>query len=282
MTFKHDFHFLSAEHQLEYLLTLLRLNNQLILDFCDRYGVVKSLKLNKMSYENKRSDFYHFCLVKSCKTLHAAECLVANFLQEDSQTVLRTAYEGYLHMSYVRNVPESLNQFLDFKLGLVSGHYLHPKNGKGKPQRNKVFNPVTKETFNYGISVRQLAFGNLIKEDSLIFDKLYRHLSEHVHINFISSGNYRSKDQNSYTMFDGSVVLQAAFNSVLISLIVLVEYSQFNKDLDEDLKIRIDRLVKPQAEDLIEISKDLIDDGEDINNLHLRLKKVLCDIQNLP
>ncbi|WBL44261.1 DUF5677 domain-containing protein [Algoriphagus halophytocola] len=281
MASKHDFHFLSAEFQLEYLSTLLRQNNQLILDICDQYGEVKVLKFNRKTFENKQSDFYHFCLVKACKSLHAVECLVVNFLQEDSQTVLRTAYEAYLHMAYVRNVPDSLNQFLDFKLGLVSGDYTHPLSGRGKPQRDKVLDPVTKEIFNYGISVRQLALGNRIKEDSFIFDKLYRHLSEHVHINFISSGNYRSKDQMSYTMFDGSKVLQAAFNSIFISLFILVEYSMFNKELDKDFKIAIKELVEPQAKNLIEISKDLVDDEEDIKHLYQRLNRILLDVKDL-
>ncbi|UCS92315.1 hypothetical protein KZP23_16625 [Echinicola marina] len=281
MTSKHEFHNLSPENQLEFMLTILRANNQLLLDICDKYGVVKVFKYNRKSFENKQSDFYHFCLVKASKTLHAAECLVANFLQEDSQTVLRTAYEAYLHMSFVRNVPESLNQFLDFKLGLVSGDYMHPLNSKGKPQRNKVCDTNTKEVFNYGITIRQMAFSNLIKEDSLIFDKLYRHLSEHVHINFISSGNYRTKDHNSYTMFDGSAVLQAAFNSVLISLLILVEYSHFNKELETDLINNIIELADPQAKNLIGISADLMDDEEDRKNLEQRLNRVLFDIENL-
>jgi len=281
MASKQDFHKLKAENQLDHLQSILRANNHLISDICDKYGEVKVVKLNRKTFENKRNDFYHFCLVKACKSLHAAECLVGNFLQEDSQTVLRTAYEAYFHMSYVRNVPESLDQFLDFKLGLVSGDYCHPLNGKGKPQRDKVCKVQTKEIFDYGITIRQMAFGNLIEEDSLVFDKLYRHLSEHVHVNFISSGNYRSKDQKSYTMFDGSKVLQAAFNSVLISLFVLVEYPLFNSNMDADFKSKIKETAGLQTEILMGISKDLKEDGEDINNLTLRLARILADLDKL-
>lgn len=281
MASKHDFHNLKAENQLDYLLNILRANNHLVSDICDKYGEVKVVKLNRKTFENKRSDFYHFCLVKACKSLHAAECLVGNFLQEDSQTVLRTAYEAYLHMAYVRNVPESLNQFLDFKLGLITKDYFHPLNGKGKPQRDKVCNMQTNEIFDYGISIRQMAYGNLIEEDSLVFDKLYRHLSEHVHVNFISSGNYRSKDQKSYTMFDGSMVLQAAFNSVLISLLVLVDYSLFDINMDADFKSKIKETAGLQTEILMGISKDLKEDVEDINNLTLRLARILADLDKL-
>lgn len=258
--------------------------NQLMIQFADqndvlekilnKYGVVKFLKSNKKNLDFKLHDFYYFCIAKACKSLNATETLIHNFIQEDSQTVLRTAYECYLNASFARFNPTSIINLIDYKLGLMAGIIQHPTSKKNKQLRNKIIDPITGEDIPYGQSIHYMAHNNGLEEDGPLFNHLYKHLSEHVHVNFMTSGNYRDEEELNYTIYNQSLIFQPAFHGILISVMIISDFLKFTPKVEKKFLSEIHLIIKNGLNYLFKISKLIQDEESQIKAILNRLKKI--------
>ncbi|WP_422006504.1 DUF5677 domain-containing protein [Roseivirga pacifica] len=248
--------------------------NETLEELIEKYGEIKVIKYQKRTMEFKLHDFYHFCLVKACKSLNAAETLISNYIQEDSQTVLRTAYECYLNASFARCNPNSLNELMDFKVSLYTGILTHPISKKGHVQRNQILNPKTGEIAPFGISIYHMASNGPCKEDAELYDSLYKHLSEHVHVHFITSGNYRNMEDLKYTMFKGELLLQPLYQGVLIGLMFLADYLLFNTKIENGILTKSKEVCQMGVDIMLETSDFFEDETDVIRDSIERLKAI--------
>ncbi len=262
------------------LLKQLGILNEVHEQISKKYGVVQVVKFGKGSLEYKLNDFYHFCFVKACKSLNATETLAMNFMQEDSQTILRTAYECYLNASFARNNPNSLDELIDYKIGLSDGVFKHPISKNGKVQRDKIIHPKTGEIIRFGITISHMANNNSILEDGPLFAPLYKHLSEHVHVHFMTSGNYRNKDELRYTMYNFSMLLQPVYHAVLVSLMMITDSLFFIQDMDIKLLNKVKKIISESNKMMLAITKNSTDSDESKSVILNRLVKIENTINN--
>lgn len=100
----------------------------------DLKGEVICLTKNQDDIEFKDlfHDFIYFVLTKSYKSFRASLLLAENFLQEDSQIIIRTIYENYLAIKFVTKSPLEIIHFTYKALGVSTNLISHPvgKNGR--------------------------------------------------------------------------------------------------------------------------------------------------------
>lgn len=143
-------------------------------------------------------DFLFFVLIKSYKSINASLQLADNFFQEDSLILLRSVYENYLSINYVTFSPNEISHFTRRSLGVATKYFTHPKTNKGRIQRNKIIDPKTGAIEDFGLPLKTMVESLSSDSERKLHQTLYPFLCEHVHLNMISSGNYRNSEQKKY------------------------------------------------------------------------------------
>jgi len=174
------------------------LNIESLIDECGEIKVISKPKGTAES-QDYYHDFVYFVLTKSCKTLSASMILTENLYSEDSQILIRSVYENYLSLKHLSKNMDDLYHFLTKTVGLAAGIYTHPISKKGNIQRTKLFDPKTGETSNFGLSISRMAESMDSKNEQIVHKTLYPYLCELTHLNMMSSGNYRNKEETKYT-----------------------------------------------------------------------------------
>ncbi|PNW25758.1 DUF5677 domain-containing protein [Formosa algae] len=166
----------------------------------DKKGKVICLtkEQDKVEFEDIFQDFIYFGLIKSYKSLRASLLLAENFLQEDSQIILRTIYENYLVIKFVNKTPKEVFHFTYKSLGISLDLISHPVSKNGRLQKNKIINPNNGNVENFGLGMNKMAENLESKFEIELHKTFYPYLCEHTHLNMISSGNYRNEENDKY------------------------------------------------------------------------------------
>lgn len=169
----------------------------------DLKGEVICLTKNQDDIEFKDlfHDFIYFVLTKSYKSFRASLLLAENFLQEDSQIIIRTIYENYLAIKFVTKSPLEIIHFTYKALGVSTNLISHPVGKNGRLQKNKIINPANGEIEDFGLPITKMAESLESEHEIALHKSFYSYLSEYIHLNMIASGNYRNKENNKY-IFD--------------------------------------------------------------------------------
>lgn len=138
---------------------------------------------------------------KSYKSFRASLLLAENFLQEDSQIIIRTIYENYLAIKYVSKTPKEVFHFTYKALGVSTNLISHPISKNGRLQKNKIVNPNNGNIEDFGLGISKMSDSLESDYEIELHKSLYPYLCEHTHLNMISSGNYRNKENDKY-IFD--------------------------------------------------------------------------------
>ncbi|MDZ7962823.1 MAG: DUF5677 domain-containing protein [Aulosira sp. DedQUE10] len=192
------------------------------------YGTADAVADDDFSQERIVHDYVFYCFTKACKTLMAVSLLLDNKLPEDAMILLRSVYESYLHIVYVLQNPNRIDDFVQKKIGLYVGRFKHPLSKKGDKKFNQVIDSQTGEISTYGIGMSTLVSGSKYQFDKDVHKVMFPFMSEYTHPNMIASGNYR-EDDIYYSYWQASNTLQSAFFAVYISTLVLGEALAFEK-----------------------------------------------------
>jgi hypothetical protein len=134
------------------------------------------------------NDYLHFCFAKSGRSLEAVAALFHEAFREDSFSLLRTVYENYLHFWYVVRHPETLNSFINAKLGKSTRKLHHPKSGAAR--HLKVVDPNTGQIHDYGRPMSVLAKDGSPRITGQFHELVYEYLCEFTHNHFMAFGGY--------------------------------------------------------------------------------------------
>jgi len=192
------------------------------------YGTADAIAEDDFSQQIVVHDYVFYCFTKACKSLMSVSLLLDNRLPEDAMILLRSVYESYLHIVYVLQNPERIDDFVQKKIGLYTGRLKHPVSKKGNKLANQVIDSETGEILTYGIGMSTLFYGSKYQFDKEVHTVMFPFLSEHTHPNMIASGNYRDDDIY-YSYWQASNTLQSAFFAVYLSTLILSEALTFEK-----------------------------------------------------
>ena len=143
-----------------------------------------------LTLDNTVHDFIFFALTKGARTLDAASSLLSLNRPEDALVLARSAYECYLHASFIAAHRERIDDFVQAKVGAYVGEYLHPRTKRGRPIWQRVVHPPTGESLSHGAAIAELAACGRHPEDLAVHDKFYAFLSEYDHVHMIAIGAY--------------------------------------------------------------------------------------------
>lgn len=158
-------------------------------------------KRDEVEFKDIFHDFINFGIFKSYKSFRASLLLAENFLQEDSQIIIRTIYENYLAIKYVCKTPKEVFHFTYKALGVSTNLISHPTSKNGRLQKNKILNPNSGKIEDFGLGMSKMANSLESEYEIELHKSFYSYLCEHTHLNMISSGNYRNEENDKY-IFD--------------------------------------------------------------------------------
>lgn len=208
------------------------------------YGTADAIAENNFSHQRVVHDYVFYCFTKACKTLMAISLLIDNKLPEDAMILLRSVYESYLHIVYVLNNPNHIDDLVQKKIGLSIGRLKHPISKKGDKKFNQVIDSQTGEISTYGIGMSTLVNGSKYQFDKAVHTVMFPFLSEHTHPNMIASGNYRENDIY-YSYWEASNTLQSAFFAVYVSTLILSEALAFEQLVEaKEIKYQCRKSIK--------------------------------------
>jgi hypothetical protein len=198
--------------------------------FCnivDRYAVAKAIAENRYEDDYVANDFFYYCFTKSTKTLVALNLLISQHLGEDAQILVRSAYENYLAMSFLAANPSRLEDVVDKKVGLHTGHFRHLVTPKRRVDYRKIIDTESGEILPFDLSVAEMASLGRYSEDREVHWPLYGFLSEHCDPHMMASGNYRDRTDHRYSYENKHQVLQAVVYATYVYTLLLAEVCQF-------------------------------------------------------
>jgi hypothetical protein len=158
--------------------------------------------------------FALFCATRAAKTLRAIRLLVDTQAGEDTLTLVRSIYEGYLHCVGVLTMPDLLEEVQRAKSGIDAGTHIHPATRNGRPNYRIALSIATGQRLRSDLSMRALAAGSPHDEDLDIYENLYSYLSEFAHPHilampyFVGPGGFTTKSRD------------LAFESFLLSILM--------------------------------------------------------------
>jgi hypothetical protein len=244
----------------------------------DKKGKVICLtkKQDEVEFKDIFHDFINFGIFKSYKSLRASLLLAENFLQEDSQIIIRTIYENYLVIKYVSKTPQEVFHFTYKALGVSANLISHPISKNGRLQKNKIVNPNNGNIENFGLGMSKMADSLESKFEIELHKSFYPYLCEHTHLNMISSGNYRNKENNKYIFdsIDGyyNPFVYLGYMLTLIIDFLTTEAGISNQNLSKKMFSQNRKIKKELIEFLSEYDKEKSIDGL-VENMINRLKE---------
>ena len=195
--------------------------NKRIVDF-QSIVIVPSKKAIGMPVDeiDIEEDFIYFCFAKFTKTIIAIDNLIEYKLYEDALILLRSCYESFINAKSVVFAPETLEHFVEYKLGLID-------NKKYKKRKfGKIQNIDTEEEVVYIDKIYDIA--KKAKEE-ISYKYLYKYLCEITHCNFITSGYYRDGVVYSYKKEN----MIALYNLLLWS--IYINYKFYNCLIEDEI-----------------------------------------------
>lgn len=165
-------------------------------------------------------DYVYFCVTKSLRSSSAMLELVKMGFREDCMIIARSIYETYLLLSNSLKNPD----FID----VVVFQSLKLSKGIMKPQKdhNMVRDVNSGEIFSHDLRKAKLARNTLHESDGKIHHFIYKFMSEIIHSDFLSSGNYRTIDNKKYVVVTGLKHINELF-FLTYFIYLICEHMQF-------------------------------------------------------
>lgn len=271
----HEFQLLGLESS---LIDNIRVLEKII----NKYGVLKSGKGNEEEDDNNLiSNYLFYCLAKGHRSLRAAHFLAEQGFFEDIFILLRSTYEAYLHMSFIKKNPTQIHRFTTIKMGVLNGQYEHPKNKKtGQDVKYKIVDPETKKEFVIDLTLSKISKHTLYEIDGNIHEGLYSYLSQFSHVNITAMGHYVSFNSKKFLIKSEykDKIFQTIILSLFLSWLLLDVVSSFSNISKKDYKtinkqIKISGLLVNNYVQTFEPTDEIMSNL--IENILLRLNKVL-------
>ncbi|MCK0158230.1 DUF5677 domain-containing protein [Cellulophaga sp. F20128] len=233
-------------------------------------------KQNEVEFKDIFQDFINFGIFKSYKSCSASLLLAENFLKEDSQIIIRTIYENYLAIKYVSKTPQAVFHFTYKDLGVSANLLSHPVSKNGRMEKNKIVNPNTGNIESFGLGVSKMAASLESENEVELHKSFYPYLCEHTHLNMISSGNYRTRENNKY-IYDS---LEGYYNpfvylGYMLTLIIdylISEAGISNQNLSKKMLVQNKKIKKELIQFLSQYDKEKSIRGL-VENMIKRLKE---------
>lgn len=255
-------------------------NISVIENIINKYGVLKSGK-DAENDDNLISNYLFYCLTKGHRSLRAAHFLAEQGFFEDIFILLRSAYEAYLHMSFIKKNPTQIHRFTTIKMGIQSGEFEHPKNKKtGQDIKHKIIDPLTKKEFIIDLTLSKISKHTLYEIDGKIHEGLYSYLSQFSHVNITAMGHYVSFNSKKFIIESEyeNKIFQTVILSLFVSWLLLDVVSSFSDISKKDYKtinkqIKLSGLLVNNYVQTFEPTDDMMTNL--IENILLRLNEVL-------
>jgi hypothetical protein len=191
----------------------------------DEYGSPIGLKLNEndnLFFEGVHHDYVYFCFTKMLRSCCAFNELAKKGFREDCMAIGRIIYETYLQLSNALKNPKfievSVFQTLKLKVGQVDFVKIN-----GRVNRNKVFDHKLEKVLNHDLRTTTLVKRTLSSVDMNLHELFYKFMSELIHSNFITSGNYRTQDNLKYNVDTNKPHVDVLF---VISYLLFLTFEQ--------------------------------------------------------
>ena len=225
----------------------------------NKYGDVLMIDTNKSYNEllpNYHHDYFYFCLTKATRSLLASNKLANMRFREDAMILARTAYETYLLMANVINDEDFVIKSVCINLLLSTGEATYFKEKNGRIDFHKVVLKDTNKPLDYDMSISTLSKKTFSNYDKFIHKELYKYMSEFLHSDFMSSGNYRTDNDKKYDVEPMNIYLDIHFIIMYITYLLLQSmYLELNRykeymfnqiEVDEmsELNALLNKLVK--------------------------------------
>lgn len=136
------------------------------------------------------SIFALFCAARTAKSLQAIRMLVETQAAEDSLTIVRSMYEGYLHCVCALREPKLLDEVQRAKAGVHAGTHVHPVTRRGRLDYRVAVDIETGERLRAELLMGTLARQSPYPEDGEIYNELYSYLSTFAHPHFLAIGQF--------------------------------------------------------------------------------------------
>ena len=182
-----------------------------LIDNCGEVKVIKNINMDSEVEIDVYHDYIYYCFTKSCRSLISSIMLAREGLKEDCLIILRTIYENYLHMAHTLNNPKKIQEYVVQTVGLSAGSYSYKLNKDRKYDYNKVVKNKNGKEYFHGTNNSFKSKESINSIDYKLHKTIYGYLSEYTHPNMLSSGNYRSINQENYTAFPKQLHLETPF-----------------------------------------------------------------------
>jgi hypothetical protein len=215
--------------QVTFLLGTLEKNLEIFESIIEKYGKIKTNKMTKTD-ESLIHDFLYFCLTKSTRTLNASYILIKENFFEDVFTLIRSAYETYLHISYIQKNPDDIRKIINSKLGVYFEIFQHPTTKNGKQLKHKAIDPESGKEYSLNISLQELSKNTMYSSDVKIYPKFYAYLSEYAHVHMIAVGSYQSQKTLKFLVNSSAEtkLFQVTLMTLFTNWLILDSLSNFN------------------------------------------------------
>ena len=120
------------------------------------------------------------------KTLRSIRALIGENIGSDGLALARHIYENYLHSVFAINRPEMVGSLIDAVVGLKVGSHEYAMKKNGKIDSGIIIRKSDGAKFDGRISTYKMVASCDHKDDLVLFDYLYRFLSDYTHPSFTS------------------------------------------------------------------------------------------------
>lgn len=198
----------------------------------DKFGEVKVIKYNSQSDETYLHDYMFFCFARSCKTISSIVVLLKKERPEDAMTLLYAVYRNYLMMTFLSRNPKSAYTFIFKSLMLSQGKYRFVE--KGNILEPSLFrHPDSDKELSVFPELSSLIQNTVYADDIIVHRYIGTFLNEAASSDFLTSGNYRAKDQLHYSYSEKNPNLQSEMLTLYLLLLSYGEIVTFINDQKE-------------------------------------------------
>ncbi|MCU4432300.1 SEC-C domain-containing protein [Acinetobacter pittii] len=238
-------------------------------------GILKSAIKGKSSSKFFTVDDYVLLHVtQTANTLRAIDVLLNERMSGNSLPLVRHIYENYIHIVFALNCPDQLINLIDVPLGLSQGVYAYGKNNKGEEDKRVIIRKSDGKKFKGHISNYLMLNSSKYKEDTLLFNFLYKFLSDYTHPS-LNSLSLRVDRDGQIDHLKNSLEEEARFYSICFSGMVLDQMRSLNcvsKRAKRDIAVIVRRIAR-KANELLDVLY-ANEKPEHISILQIRMSKL--------
>ncbi|MDC4878622.1 SEC-C domain-containing protein [Acinetobacter baumannii] len=219
-------------------------------------------------------DYVLLHVTQTANTLRAIDVLLNERMSDNSLPLVRHIYENYIHIIFALNCPDQLINLIDVPLGLSQGLYAYGKNNKGDEDRRVIIRKSDGKKFKGHISNYLMLNSSKYKEDTLLFNFLYKFLSDYTHPS-LNSLSLRVDKDGQIDHLKNSLEEEARFYSICFSGMVLDQMRSLNcvsKRAKRDIVVIVRRIASKANELLDALYAN--EKPEHISILQIRMSKL--------